>query len=221
MISSCVGSLHLAASLDLPCAPARGLSETFDVTVDNVPFYKHAMPSSLDQDAHGHLFYSDFVDLLMPPEPSKPPLSPRDESDRRKGSHDTRLWETPGPLASEASKGGRINAGRSKRLLSGGTPPCEDGSDSSGDWRRSRTYPPPASRPILSSQSPRRRRSRQPERPPERSPERPAHRSPGRGDRSQPDTRPTSVAGTGNDQHRQKRGLHRGAATKAEKEGNM
>lgn len=162
----------------------------------------------------------------MPPEP--PTLS-SPSKDTGNGTRNARLWQTPESFASEALKGGRIGPGSGSnkvRFHSAAINAGDSDSDGSLGWR-SKTYPPPASRPLKSSPSTRRQRVRQPENPPERPPERSPERSPQRSagrtgpwdGHGRPGGRPKSAAGTGDDHQRRKRGFARGAAADAGKKG--
>ncbi|CAM9599986.1 unnamed protein product [Scytosiphon promiscuus] len=77
----------------LPLGKVKAALQGLGLAVGKVPWASWLdLTGSLDQDAHGHLFYSDFVDLLMPPEPSNLGSPPK-KSDPGKGNRDARRWE--------------------------------------------------------------------------------------------------------------------------------
>ncbi|CBJ27722.1 hypothetical protein Esi_0083_0058 [Ectocarpus siliculosus] len=130
----------------LPLGKIKAALQGFGLRVGNVP---HAswldLTGSLDQDAYGHLFYSDFVDLLMPSEQSPYLSSPDPPSDRRKSNAHSRKQPMI-PAEALAERGTRSgNLGRSVYgAFEGGESNDRPARKGVGDDWRSRTYPPAA-----------------------------------------------------------------------------
>ncbi|CAM9921910.1 unnamed protein product [Ectocarpus sp. 4 AP-2014] len=130
----------------LPLGKIKAALQGFGLRVGNVP---HAswldLTGSLDQDTYGHLFYSDFVDLLMPSEQSPYLPSPDPPLDRRRSdAHSTKQPIIPAEtLAERGTRSG--NRGRSiYGAFEGGESGDRPARKGAGDDWRSRTYPPSA-----------------------------------------------------------------------------
>ncbi|CAM9306993.1 unnamed protein product [Ectocarpus fasciculatus] len=132
----------------LPLGKIKATLQGFGLRVGNVP---HAswldLTGSLDQDAYGHLFYSDFVELLMSPElsPYRGKSSPDPPSDRRRSNAYPRK-QTMFSAETLAQRGARRgDRGRSTYgAFEGGESSDRPATKGAGGEWRSRTYPPAA-----------------------------------------------------------------------------
>ncbi|CAB1102374.1 unnamed protein product [Ectocarpus sp. CCAP 1310/34] len=155
----------------LPLWKIKAALQAFGLRVRNVP---HAswldLTGSLDQDAYGHLFYSDFVDLLMPSEQSPYLSSPDPPLDRRRSNaHPGKQSIIPAETLAERGTGSG-NRGRSiYGAFEGGESSGRPARKGAGEDWRSRTYPPSAVSSVAPASGKRPARPSQNSRPSSRS----------------------------------------------------
>lgn len=128
------------------------------------------MRYSLDQDSYGHLFYSDFVDLLMASEQSSYLSCPDPPSDRRRSNAHPRKHPifSAETLAERSTRSG--NRGRSiYGAFESGESSDRPARQGAGDNWRSRTYPPAAVSSVAPASAKRSARPSQYSRPSSRS----------------------------------------------------